>query len=120
MNSQARPNFRLIEESVETPEKFEPTSARNQPAVLLRVQTKAAPRTETIGDEVENDRLLTAEEVAARLNVTKDWIWDHSSRKAPLLPVIRIGDGTLRYRASKIEEFINERERLSVMRRKRR
>jgi len=67
-----------------------------------------------------NDPLLTAEEVAARLNVTKDWVWDHSSRKAPYLPVIRIGDGTLRYRQSQIEEFVLERERLSILRRKRR
>jgi predicted DNA-binding transcriptional regulator AlpA len=66
------------------------------------------------------DPLLTAEEVAARLNVTKDWVWDHSSRKAPYLPVIRIGDGTLRYRASQIEEFVTERERLSLLRRKHR
>jgi hypothetical protein len=35
------------------------------------------------------DPLLTVEDVAARLNVTKDWVWDHSSRKAPYLPVIR-------------------------------
>jgi predicted DNA-binding transcriptional regulator AlpA len=64
------------------------------------------------------DPLLTADEVAARLNVTKDWVWDHSSRKAPYLPVIRIGDGTLRYRQSQIEEFVMERERLSLLRRK--
>ena len=122
MNSQARSNFRLVEDenSVESPGKFDATPEHRQSAVLLSVQTKAAPWTETIGDQAGNDRLLTAEEVATRLNVTKDWIWDHSSRKAPFLPVIRIGDGTLRYRASKIEEFINERERLSVMRRKRR
>ena len=66
------------------------------------------------------DPLLTADEVAVRLNVTKDWVWDHSSRKAPYLPVIRIGDGTLRYRLSQIEEFVVERERLSILRRKRR
>jgi predicted DNA-binding transcriptional regulator AlpA len=66
------------------------------------------------------DPLLTAEDVAERLNVTKDWVWDHSSRKAPYLPVIRIGDGTLRYRMSQIEEFVNERERFSTLRRKRR
>src|SRR4051794_25269908 len=65
------------------------------------------------------DRLLTAEDVAARLNVTKDWVWDHSSRKHPFLPVIRMSDGTLRYRASKIEDFIDERERLTRMRRNR-
>jgi predicted DNA-binding transcriptional regulator AlpA len=66
------------------------------------------------------DLLLTVEDVAQRLNVTKDWVWDHSSRKAPYLPVIRMSDGVLRYRSSEVEEFINERERLSTMRRKRR
>ena len=68
----------------------------------------------------QTDPLLTVEDVAERLNVTKDWVWDHSSRKTPYLPVIRIGDGTLRYRMSQIEEFVNERERLSTLRRKRR
>jgi|SRR6266568_7563044 len=67
----------------------------------------------------KKDPLLTAEDVAERLNVTKDWVWDHSSRKAPYLPVIRMGDGTLRYRASRIEEFIDQRERLTQIRRKR-
>ena len=66
----------------------------------------------------ETDPLLTAENVAHRLNVSTDWVWDHSSRRAPLLPVIRIGDGTLRYRQSQIEEFVHERERLSNLRRK--
>ncbi|SEG63292.1 hypothetical protein SAMN05421819_3963 [Bryocella elongata] len=66
----------------------------------------------------DREPLLTAEEVAARLHVSTDWVWDHSSRKSPRLPVIRIGDGTLRYRASGIETFIEERERLSVLRRR--
>jgi predicted DNA-binding transcriptional regulator AlpA len=66
------------------------------------------------------DALLTVEQVAQRLNVSKDWVWDHSSRKAPFLPVIRMSDGVLRYRFSEVEEFVNERERLSSLRRKRR
>ena len=66
------------------------------------------------------DPLLTVEDVAARLNVTKDWVWDHSSRKAPYLPVIRMSDGVLRYRLSEVEEFVSERERLSSLRRRRR
>ena len=74
-------------------------------------------------DGREHDALLTPEQVAKRLNTSIDWVWDHSSRKMPLLPVIRIGDGPgragiLRYRASKIEEFIIEQERLSALRRK--
>ena len=66
------------------------------------------------------DPLLTADEVAAKLKVSTDWVWDHSSRRLPYLPVIRMSDGVLRYRASGIEEFLQERERTSTMRRKRR
>lgn len=62
------------------------------------------------------DPLLTVEDVGRRLNVSKDWVWDHCSRKNPKLPVIRMGDGALRFRASAIESFIDERERLSALR----
>ena len=66
------------------------------------------------------EQLLTAEAVAERLQVSRDWVWDHSSRRLPYLPVIRMSDGALRYRASQIEEFLSERERVSNLRRKRR
>jgi predicted DNA-binding transcriptional regulator AlpA len=66
------------------------------------------------------DLLLTAEEVALLLKVSRDWVWDHSSRRQPYLPVIRMSDGALRYRASGIEEFLKERERASSLRLKRR
>jgi predicted DNA-binding transcriptional regulator AlpA len=66
------------------------------------------------------DPLLTAEDVAQRLRVSKDWVWDHSSRRLPYLPVIRMSDGALRYRASGIAEFLKERERATNLRRKRR
>jgi predicted DNA-binding transcriptional regulator AlpA len=72
----------------------------------------------------ETDPLLTPEQVAKRLNTSLDWVWDHSSRKMPLLPAIRFGGGPgraglLRYRSSKIEEFIAEQEQLSVIRTRR-
>jgi len=66
------------------------------------------------------DLLLTAEDVALKLKVSKDWVWDHSSRRWPYLPVIRMSDGALRYRASGIDEFLKEREQASHLRRKRR
>jgi len=66
----------------------------------------------------EVEPLLTAEDVAKRLNVSTDWVWDHSSRRKPLLPVIRMGDGTLRYRRSGIEAFVDEQERRSALRRR--
>jgi predicted DNA-binding transcriptional regulator AlpA len=64
------------------------------------------------------DRLLTPQEVADWLQVSVDWVWDHSSRKTPHLPVIRLGggpgrSGLLRFRESRIEEFIAEQESLS-------
>lgn len=64
------------------------------------------------------DPLLTPEQVAQRLNVSPDWVRDHSSRKDPRLPVIRLGGGPgraglLRYRASQIEKFLEEMECLS-------
>ena len=75
---------------------------------------------EVIAIRPGHDPLLTADQVACRLNVSTDWVWDHSARKSPYLPVIRLSDGTLRYRLSQIEEFVSERERASALRRKRR
>jgi hypothetical protein len=66
------------------------------------------------------DVLLDAKDVAEWLKVTEDWVWDHASRRAPFLPAIWLSDGALRFKRSKIAEFIDERERLSTRRRKRR
>ncbi len=65
-----------------------------------------------------DDPLLKPEQVTERLSVSVDWVRDHSSRKMPRLPVIRLGGGPgraglLRYRASEIEKFIEEMERQS-------
>ena len=78
--------------------------------------TRKPPQGASTYDPLASDPLLTVDDVARRLNVSKDWVWDHSSRKMPRLPVIRMGDGTLRYRASGIEDFISERERVSSLR----
>jgi len=39
------------------------------------------------------DPLWTPEQVAERLNVSPDWVRDHSSRKERRLPVICLGGG---------------------------
>lgn len=88
MNSPAGPSADPIERSVNPSEKFEPIPARNQPGIVVSLHAKAAPSPEAVSGELDRDRLLTAEQVAERLNVTKDWVWDHSSRKSPYLPVI--------------------------------
>src|ERR1039457_3415029 len=73
------------------------TEAPSTPVTDLDAVSNAQPenpkRVRHAGYGQDGDPLLTAEDVAQRLNVTKDWVWDHSSRKAPYLPVIRMGDG---------------------------
>ena len=73
----------------------------------------------TVSEQVI-EQLLTADEVAERLRVSRDWVWDHSSRRLPYLPVIRMSDGALRYRSSEIEAFLIERAEAAQLRRKRR
>ena len=46
-----------------------------------------------------NDLLLNPEQ----LNVSVDWVRDHSSRKKPLLPVVRLGGGPGRPSGAKIK-----------------
>jgi predicted DNA-binding transcriptional regulator AlpA len=90
-----------------------------EPSHSIRTARRKPPQ--SVGRQGSSvDPLLTVEDVAWRLNVSKDCVWDHSSRKTPHLPVIRMGDGTLRYRASAIEAFISERERITALRSKRR
>ena len=82
-------------------------------------------RTRSAVENSADAQLLTPEQVARRLNTSVDWVWDHSSRRTPLLPVIRFSDGPgragmLRYRPAAIEEFVGEQERLTNARRKNR
>ncbi len=75
------------------------------------------PRSPRVAPE---EILLDAEDVSIWLKVSEDWVWDHASRRAPFLPAIWLSDGALRFKRSKIAQFINERELLSTKRRKRR
>jgi excisionase family DNA binding protein len=50
-------------------------------------------------------KLLTPKEVAEWLDVSVDWVQSHATRKAPRLPVVRIGK-LLRFRNEDVEEFI--------------
>lgn len=49
--------------------------------------------------------LLTPAQVASRLQVSVAWVRDHSTRKHPRLPVVRVG-GLLRYHPADIDRWI--------------
>lgn len=84
----------------------------------LNTTERKPPQSARQPNGLSADPLLTVDDVARLLNVSRDWVWDHSSRRKPLLPVIRMGDGTLRYRPTGIEAFVNEQERMSSLRRR--
>ena len=93
----------------------EVTGTPTSPIEVPPVARRKPPQRAVTPNPALADPLLTVEDVRRRLNVSKDWVWDHCSRKKPKLPFIRMGDGALRFRASAIEAFIDERERLSGM-----
>ena len=96
------------------------SAAPTDTASVADISVRKPPQSATTYSPLASDPLLTVDDVAKRLRVSKDWVWDHSSRKTPRLPVIQMGDGALRYRSSAIEDFISERERLSTLRFRRR
>jgi predicted DNA-binding transcriptional regulator AlpA len=91
------------------------TELPRSPLTIVSPTRRKGPQRALTPNPAMSDPLLTVEDVGHRLNVSRDWVWDHCSRKKPKLPFIRMGDGALRFRASAIEAFINERERLSAM-----
>lgn len=53
--------------------------------------------------------LMTPDEVATRLGVSKAWVRDHATRRNPRIPVVRFGErrAVLRFWPEDVEEFIN-------------
>jgi excisionase family DNA binding protein len=52
--------------------------------------------------------LLTLDQVAARLGVSREWVRDHATRRQPRIPVIRLGGrrALLRFRPEDVNKFI--------------
>jgi predicted DNA-binding transcriptional regulator AlpA len=59
-------------------------------------------------DRQLGQRLLTLDDVAATLGVSRAWVRDHATRRNPRIPVVRLGGkrAVLRFRPQDIESFI--------------
>ena len=68
------------------------------------------------GPDREDDRLLDAREVAAKLGVSERFIRDHTTRRSPRIPGVKLGK-LLRYRAADVEIFMAELNTLPASRR---
>jgi predicted DNA-binding transcriptional regulator AlpA len=53
--------------------------------------------------------LLSLDDVARTLGVSKAWVRDHATRRSPRIPVVRLGGrrAVLRFRPMDVESFIN-------------
>jgi predicted DNA-binding transcriptional regulator AlpA len=69
---------------------------------------KAVPESNPVSASSVKMQLLTLEQVADMLQVSKDWVRDHCTRRNPRLPVIRLGGrrALLRFRQEDVEKFI--------------
>jgi predicted DNA-binding transcriptional regulator AlpA len=59
--------------------------------------------------EAAGTKLLTLDEVASQLSVSKAWVRDHATRRNPRIPVVRFGGrrAVLRFRSQDIRQFID-------------
>ena len=55
-------------------------------------------------------RLWTLDEVAEFLQMSKDWVRDHATRRQPRIPCVRLGGrrAVLRFRPQDVKQFVNE------------
>ena len=55
-------------------------------------------------------RLWTLDEVAEFLQMSRDWVRDHATRRQPRIPSIRLGGrrAVLRFRPQDVIQFVNE------------
>lgn len=54
----------------------------------------------------DQERLLNAREVAARLGVSERWVRDHTTRRSPRIRAVKLGT-LIRYRRADIEIFMD-------------
>jgi excisionase family DNA binding protein len=54
------------------------------------------------------EALLTIDDVAKLLGVSREWVRDHATRRNPRLPVVRLGGkrALLRFRPADVEDFV--------------
>jgi excisionase family DNA binding protein len=57
------------------------------------------------GHEAQGDKLIGVDEVAQRLNLSRDWVYENADKKLAVCAV-RLGGKALRFSEKKLEKFI--------------
>ena len=66
------------------------------------------PEQQKLVDQTAETPLLTLDDVALLLGVSKAWVRDHATRRNPRIPVVRLGGrrALLRFRREDVNQFI--------------
>lgn len=77
----------------------------------MPVSESANPTASPVGDSLHSlskgERLLNAREVAAKLGVSERFVRDHTTRRLPRIPGVRLGK-LIRYRSCDVDLFMAE------------
>lgn len=73
----------------------------------MQSTTSESELEEVAASDREDDRLLDARQVAAKLGVSERFIRDHTTRRSPRIPGVKLGK-LLRYRAADVAIFMAE------------
>ena len=93
---------------------WRPQSTEGPPVLGAPSHRTSDARTlpQTMLGSANQERLLNAREVAARLGVSERWVRDHTTRRSPRIRGVKLGT-LMRYRCADVEEFM---ERLTTSR----
>ena len=92
------------------------------PERVVGIDTQHAAKIAQANGEAEqsnrDERLLNARQVAEKLGVSERFIRDHTTRRSPRIPAVKLGK-LIRYRRTDVDEFMSELDTLSSSRRSR-
>jgi excisionase family DNA binding protein len=94
----------ISESSAWRPKSTESTPLLNVPSHPTSDTRTLAP---TMIDSANQERLLNAREVAARLGVSERWVRDHTTRRSPRIRGVKLGT-LMRYRRADVDEFMEK------------
>jgi hypothetical protein len=72
------------------------------------VEGMSPGRSQAEGAQEKQLKLMSLDEVAVMLGVSRAWVRDHATRRNPRIPVVRLGGkrAILRFRPADLETFI--------------
>jgi len=71
------------------------------------VQNRYPLEVDSESPSTEDEALLNARQVAVRLGVSERWVRDHTTRRWPRIPGVKLGP-LMRYRREDVDAFMRE------------